>query len=145
MIVAAGGDRGADENSIDKQRGSDFLQPEPGMADGSRDNVEHDRQREAEAQQPAKHHQDQFELVERPPFQMTLPLQHQFVGDGHRQNSQERSDRRNPYARRNLRNYAHAGDRGVGRDPKLRIYLIARIRFLIFSACGPSSLASLSR
>ena len=62
MIIAAGGDRGADENSIDEQRGSYFLQPQPGMADGSRDDVKHDRQRKAEAQQPAKHHQDQFEL-----------------------------------------------------------------------------------
>ena len=82
MIVAAGGDGGADEDRIDEQRGGDFLQPQPGVADGPRDDVEHHRKREAETQHAAEHHQDQFELVERAPFQVTLPLQHQFVGDG---------------------------------------------------------------
>src|SRR5467141_5456670 len=53
------------------------------MADGARDDVEHHGQREAEAQHPAKHHQDHFEPVERSPFQVMLPLQHQFVRDGH--------------------------------------------------------------
>jgi hypothetical protein len=55
------------------------------MTDGARDDVEHDREREPETQQPAQHHQDQLEPVERPPFQVMLPLQHQFVGDGHPQ------------------------------------------------------------
>ena len=96
MIVAAGGDRGANENRIDEQRGGDFLQPQPGMADGARDDVARHRQRKAETQHPAKDHQDQFEPVERPPFQVMLPLQHQFVGDGHRQNFPGRSDWRRP-------------------------------------------------
>src|SRR5712691_768507 len=53
------------------------------MADGTRDDVEHHGQREYEAQHPANHHQDHFEPVERSPFQVMLPLQHQFVRDGH--------------------------------------------------------------
>ena len=101
MIVAAGGDRGADEDRIDEQRGGDLLQPQPGMADGARDDVGRHRQREAETQHAAQHHQDQFEPVERPPFQVMLPLQHQFVGDGHAQVPRRRgstlsSSRRTP-------------------------------------------------
>src|ERR1700736_6412115 len=53
------------------------------MADGSRDDVSRYRERKSETQDPAQHHQDQFEPVERPPFQVMLSLQHQFVGDGH--------------------------------------------------------------
>ena len=41
---------------------------------------------------PQMHHQDQFEPVERPPFQMMLPLQHQFVGDGHLSSPSSRSN-----------------------------------------------------
>ena len=40
MIVAAGGDRGADEDRIDEQRRGDLLQPQPGTADRARDDVE---------------------------------------------------------------------------------------------------------
>src|SRR5579871_3128448 len=53
------------------------------MADGASHDVGRHGQREAEAEDAAKHHQHQLEPVERPPLQMTLPLQHQFVGDGH--------------------------------------------------------------
>src|ERR1700694_2073857 len=84
MLVPAGGDRGADENRIDEQRGSDFLQPQPRMADGARDDVSRYRQREAETQHATADHQEQFKLVERPPFQVMLLLYHQFVGDAHR-------------------------------------------------------------
>src|SRR5207247_6658003 len=90
MIVAAGGYRRADENRIDEQRGSDFLQPQPGMADGPRDDVGRYRHRETETQDAAADHQEEFKLVERPPFQVTLPLQYQFVGDGHDQTLRRR-------------------------------------------------------
>ena len=33
MVVAAGSDRGTNEDRIDEQRRGDFLQPKPGMAD----------------------------------------------------------------------------------------------------------------
>ena len=39
MIVAAGRDRRADEDRVDEQRRGDLLQPQPGMADGARDDV----------------------------------------------------------------------------------------------------------
>ena len=84
MIVAAGGDGGADEDGIDEQRRGRLLQPQPWAADGPRDDVGRDRQRESKTQYAADDHQDQFEPVERPPLQMMLPLQHQFVGNGHR-------------------------------------------------------------
>ena len=86
MIVAPGGDGGPDEDRVDEQRRGDFLQPQPGMADGPRDDVSRHRQRKSEAQHAAHDHQEQFEPVERLPFQMTLSLQHQFVGDSHRLN-----------------------------------------------------------
>ena len=86
VIVAAGGDGGADEDGVDEERGGRLLQPQPGMTDGPRDDVAGHKQREAETQHAANDHQCQFEPVERLPFQMTLPLQHQFVGDGHRRN-----------------------------------------------------------
>ncbi len=84
MVVAAGRDRGADEDRVDEHRGGGFLQPQPGMADGAGDDVGGDRHRKAEAEDAAQDHQHGLEPVERPPFQMTLPLQHQFVGECHR-------------------------------------------------------------
>ena len=84
MIVAPGGDGGADEDRVDEQRGRCFLQPQPGMTERARDNVGRHRQRKSEAQHAANDHQDHFEPVERLPFQVMLPLQHQFVGHGHR-------------------------------------------------------------
>ena len=54
-----------------------------GVTQRARENVEHHRERKAEAQDSAQHHQHELEPVERPPLQVTLPLQHQFVGDGH--------------------------------------------------------------
>src|SRR5882672_8331874 len=83
MIVAAGGDGGTDEDGVNEKRGRYFLKPEPGMADGSCNDVAGHRQGKAEAQHAAKKHQHEFELVERRPFQVMLPSQHQFVGDGH--------------------------------------------------------------
>jgi hypothetical protein len=83
MIVAPGRGRSTNEDGIDELCGSNFLQPQPGMADGPRHDVGGDRQREAEAEDAAQYHQDQLEPIERPPLQMTLPLQYQSVGDGH--------------------------------------------------------------
>ena len=80
VIVAAGRHRRADEDRVDEQRRGDFLQPQPGVADHAGDDVGGDRQREAEAQHAAEDHQRELEPVERAPFQVTLPLQHQFVG-----------------------------------------------------------------
>src|SRR4051794_29938023 len=81
MVVTAGGDGGADENRVDKQCGGNLLQPQPGMADGPRDDVGGYGHREGEAQHSADDHQDQFETVQRPPFQVMLSAQYQFVGN----------------------------------------------------------------
>src|SRR5258708_37814269 len=54
------------------------------MACRPRYDVGRHREREAETERAAQHHQDQFEPVQRAPFQMALPLQHELVGDGHR-------------------------------------------------------------
>src|ERR1700757_4858125 len=83
VIIAAGGNRSTNEDRVDEEGRGDLLQPQPGVTERARDNVEHYREREAEAQDSAQYHQRDCEPVERPPFQMTLPLQHQFVGDGH--------------------------------------------------------------
>jgi hypothetical protein len=68
VVIATGGDRASDENRIHEQCRGDFLQPQPGPADGPRHDVSRYGEREAETQHAAKDHQDQFELVERPPF-----------------------------------------------------------------------------
>src|SRR5580704_18035248 len=47
MIVAPGGDRRPDENTVDEQGRRDLLQPQPGMAERSRQDVERDRKRKA--------------------------------------------------------------------------------------------------
>ena len=39
--------------------------------------------REAEQRSSAKEHQDQLELVESPPLEVTLPVQHQFISNAH--------------------------------------------------------------
>jgi hypothetical protein len=57
------------------------------MADGAGQDIERDRERKAEAQKAADHHQHQLEPVDPPPFQVALSLQDQFVGDRHRQNN----------------------------------------------------------
>ena len=83
MIVAARGDGGADEDGIDEQRRGGLLQPQPWIAEGPRDDIGRDRERESKTQYAADDHQEQFEPVERAPFQVMLPLQHEFVGNGH--------------------------------------------------------------
>src|SRR6478735_7531090 len=148
MIVAAGSGRGADEDRIDEQRRGEFLQPQPRMAYGARDDVSRDREREAETQDAAEDHQDQFELVERPPFEVALPRQYQFVGDGHRLSRRVGfawSGRVSPGHPRLWCRLKEAEDARDKPGTTASRQLIARIRFLIFSACGPSSLASLSR
>ena len=52
VIVAARSDRGADENRIDEQRRCDFLQPQPRIAEGSRDDVGGDRSGQEKASIP---------------------------------------------------------------------------------------------
>src|SRR6266478_1814638 len=157
MIVAAGGYRGADENRIDEQRGSDLLQPQPGMAEGPRDDVSRHRQRETEAQHATEDHQDQFEPVERSPFQVTLPLQHQFVGDGHRQALRRRPGISASWPGKSAKRvfaldvpaihvFGATGRKTwmPGTRPGMTMQLssprqlIARISVLILSACGPS-------
>src|ERR1700676_3351437 len=48
MIIAAGGDRGTNEDRIDEQGGGDLLQPQPGKTNGPWDDVEHHQRRKAE-------------------------------------------------------------------------------------------------
>src|SRR3954470_4212456 len=83
MVVAPGRGRGADEDRIDEQRRGHLLKPQPGMADGAGDDVGGHRQREAEAEHAAEDHQRELEPVEPAPFEVTLALHQQFVGDGH--------------------------------------------------------------
>src|SRR6516162_1281738 len=54
------------------------------MAQGAGQDVDRDGHRETEQRQSAKHHQHDFELVERSPCQVTLPVQYQLLGNAHR-------------------------------------------------------------
>jgi hypothetical protein len=83
MIVAPAGDRRAGEDRIDEEGRRHLLQPQPRPADLAGDDVEDDRRAEPEQQQAAQHHQHGFERIERAPFQMTLPPEHQSVANGH--------------------------------------------------------------
>ena len=83
VIVAARGDGRADEYRVDEERRRDFLEPQPRMTDAAGDDIESHGRREAEQQCPAQHHQDEFEHIERAPFQMTLTVQYELVGEPH--------------------------------------------------------------
>jgi hypothetical protein len=83
VVVAPRRRRGAGENSIDEQGRRHLLEPQPGMADRPRHDVERNRQAEAGQRQPAEHHQDHLKRVEGAPFQMTLPVEHELFGDCH--------------------------------------------------------------
>ena len=158
VIVAPRCHRGTDEDRVDEQCGGDLLQPEPGMADGAGDDVEHDRQREPEAQQPAQHHQPDFELVESGPLQMMLALQQQAdrrwtrqgvsfaelyvipgrgrpLADANPEPRYDSSARDSGFAR--TKGCARPGMTAFSRSPGSSV--------LILSAWGPSSFASLSR
>src|SRR5689334_18524843 len=124
MIVAPGCDRGPDEDAVDEKGGRDLLQPQPGMTDGAREDVERDRSGEAEQRDPAQDHQKLLERIESRPFEVALPLQHELFGELHL--SVVRS------ARADLR-------------PVLKRYLMDEISRSIRSACGPSCLASFDR
>src|SRR5262249_23308414 len=94
MIVAARCRRRACEDRIDEECRRDFLQPQPGMADGAGDDVEGRRRREAEQQYAAQDHQREFEDVERAPLQMTLAVEYELVGEPHCQPTNERDTER---------------------------------------------------
>src|SRR5215471_1087410 len=98
VIVAPRRRRRSGEDSVDEERRRDLLEPEPGVADRARQNVEQDGERKAEQREPAYDHQAHLELVEDSPFQMTLPVEHELVGDRHRR-SPHRSPNRSPMAR----------------------------------------------
>src|ERR1700674_3631613 len=83
VIIAPGCNRGADEDAVDEKPRRDFLEPEPGKTDRARDDVACDRNGEAEQRDTAQDHQDQLEPIKRSPLEVTLPVQHQFVGDAH--------------------------------------------------------------
>ena len=78
MIVAPGGDRRPDENTVDEQGRRDLLQPQPGVAERSRQDVERDRKRKAEQREPADPHQDDLERIESSPFQVPLASQQEL-------------------------------------------------------------------
>jgi hypothetical protein len=83
VVIAARGDGRADENRVNEKRGRDFLEPQPRMTDAAGDDIEGHGRRKAKQQQPAQHHQGEFEHVERAPFQMTLAVQYELVGEPH--------------------------------------------------------------
>src|SRR5262249_30014674 len=60
-----------------------FLKPKPGTADDSGRDIRANRHRETKQCCAADDHQDHLERVERLPFQMTLTLQDQLIGDAH--------------------------------------------------------------
>ncbi len=69
MIVAAGGDGGADKDRIDEEGRGDLLQPEPGMADLAGDDIQDHRGAETEQQYAAPDHQHDLEPIQRRPLQ----------------------------------------------------------------------------
>src|SRR5436305_12834101 len=117
MVVAPRSGREPEEDPVDEERRGDFLQPKPRVPDRARDDIRADGQAEAEEHQPARDHEGQLQVIEQAPLEVALAPEHQPRRDPHRP----------------------AGARIARRQS------IDRIRPLILSAWGPSSLASLSR
>ena len=131
MVDAARGGRHADEHAPGEEARGDQLQPQPGRAELARHDVEEDRKREPGDGDAAEHHQDMLQRVQRLPFQMAMALD-----DERRLGQVLRQPRDASHGRRRFR----ATARTTSRDRLLHV----ADEFRIFTACGPSSLASWS-
>ena len=77
MIIAPRRRRRADEHAVNEKGHRDFLQPQPRVTKRARDDVEEHRRAETRQGDAAEHHQDLFDEVQSPPFEMAVSLQHQ--------------------------------------------------------------------
>src|SRR5215208_6315903 len=130
VVVAPRRERHADEDAPGEEAGRDLLQPKPGPADLAGADVAKHREREADDAGPAGEVEERLDPVERRPFQVPLAR----ADEGRRQQGRTavQLEGRVP------------GGRRLSRPRSGRAHLMLRTSPRIFSACGPSSLASWS-
>src|SRR5262245_7771774 len=122
----------ADEDAPGKEARGGKLQPEDRNTCRARHDIEEHRKGESCDGNSAQYHQDMLERIQHPPFQMAVARDHE------RQVGQEL-----PQTSGGMRWAAAISRRRPGR--KLRLdHLTLRTSSRIFTACGPSSLASWS-